>query len=80
MAWKSDSPDYPASNAPYTPATHNPTHCTQCGAKLPAAPKFCSQCGHAVVPLAPRPKNQCLCGLVFGPKDAYCGSCGKAKQ
>jgi len=77
---KGRSPDYPASSGPYRPRARAKAgeYHTTCGAKLEAGFLFCPNCG-AELDRTGATKNRCACGVVFGPEDAFCGSCGKAR-
>jgi hypothetical protein len=45
--------------------------CRNCGSALPAASRFCNQCG------APRPLNCGSCGHENPPGAKFCNSCGE---
>ncbi len=75
MVWKSVSPDYPSPPPPVS-KKDAPKFCTKCGSSLRSDDRFCSKCGHEVVAVVSN-RNACECKTIFGPKDRFCGVCGK---
>ena len=63
----------PAPAAAAQPATSEETvKCSKCGADVPAANQFCSDCGSKMVK-----EKKCLrCGNILEEDDKFCGQCG----
>ena len=63
----------PAPAAAAQPAASEETvKCSKCGADVPAANQFCSDCGSKMVK-----EKKCLrCGNILEEDDKFCGQCG----
>ena len=63
-------PQYQQSSQ-YSQTQQNTQKCWNCGAIIPAAAKFCPNCGASLMPIK-CPK----CGYINPPSAKYCGNCG----
>ena len=79
--FKSNSPMFSGSSAPYTPpplihrGRQRIHHCTSCGTKLEVNFRHCPGCGVSLTTVSSG-KRCGACDAVVGQDDKFCGSCG----